>query len=443
MTRTLPRLILCLSISLLFLSACQPDVPQDVPAATLPEPVVVEPAPATAEVPSGEDGSVPTPVVELPFEEQPELAPTSTPAIPAGGNYDQFAPITWESIDNMKLAWPPLALNYGYDASYTYPFIQIVFRPQGPWLAQIGPDALNRIHLIDVQTGSPITVLEDDQPIYGLNTPSPDGRWLASVNPQIKRIGLWDLENFVKTLNIEINGFDPNETFFSSAFSDDNRYLAVAGCRTLEGADVCLDGGITVYAVDSGAVLGEYATARSGILYLGFKPGTHTLVGTGFGENLGDAALLAWDTNTGSPLTAFPAIEDGSLYFGPLAFNTDGQILAAQKLFYVPTDNQTSAAGLGVMDTNTWAAAPDVESGELLIGGNQAFLPGNILVTGVNELDFYQLDQRALKTVGTGLDGFYVFTSPDGRLVCSIPHLYGDRTVGAAGSAHCWGVPLQ
>jgi WD40 repeat protein/serine/threonine protein kinase len=194
---------------------------------------------------------------------------------------------------------------------------QVVFSPDGRWLASAGGSKDLRIKIWDASTGSLLYTVPEvgnaDQILVQCLAFSPDGRYLASGSFD-RIVKVWDLV----TRRAVWSYRSPVDEFYRVAFSPDGRLLAAAGGHHFSGrpADVLI-----FDAATGGEPVQRLTGHTRSVLGLAFSPDGRRLA-----SGSEDLAVKLWDVATGKEAITlhghFDAIED-------LAFSPDGHRLAS------------------------------------------------------------------------------------------------------------------
>jgi WD40 repeat protein/serine/threonine protein kinase len=195
---------------------------------------------------------------------------------------------------------------------------QIVFSPDGRWLATAEGDAVRiaeggvvRLWPVDSEE-APRTLFTEPLPVLGVSF-SPDGRRLAACtgNPVARgavvgKVIVWDLEQG------KGRSFVPDVGMVAAvAFHPEDGSLAVAGW----------DGKVQLLSPDSGEVVRSLAMIQTNVLRIAFSPRGELLA---LGDTQG--VVRVWETTTG---TLLHHLRGGERLVNGLAFDGTGQRLAA------------------------------------------------------------------------------------------------------------------
>ena len=444
------------------ISACQasPAVRDAAATASMSLPA----SPSAAFDPGGKPSPSSTPTKRPALTPAPTrmAAPTSTPtALPAAIRY---ASLSNANIHQLAEIGPPFqTFDLGPSFRPMSRYAQMIFRPQGTWVAEVQffdghqLDA-HRVRVSDIN-GTLIKTLVDEaggkDTQIELIVASPDGRFLAAVDVAGEHIILWDMDTLEKKASFDFRGYSAGpSTLYSmqytplaGSFSDDGKYLAVAGCRYIGSS--CLNAGANIYDLTTNELVKELSFVQGRTADVAFQPGTARLVIAGSSKAQKNVDLLVWDVAKDEKITEV-RLENGAGAWGEVAFDSTGTVFA------VRLSEQELEKRISFWDTQTWSIIDEIRIEHGVGCEISTFVPGTQMLLSVcsfierrpgHERLVFSEPGRAVPTLDldTGLGEIgVVFASPDGRFIYTydingflitpeefmLPHIQG------------WGVPL-
>lgn len=234
----------------------------------------------------------------------------------------------------------------------------MIFRPEGTWVAeeQLVQGTLLDEHHIRVSdiNGTLIKTLVDEphKKDTGIDAiiASPDGHFLAGIDVEAEHVVVWDMDTLEKEVLFDLHHYAsyksaPGYVPLAGSFSDDGKYLAVAGCRYM--GSTCLNAGVNVYDMTTNRLVKEISFVQGRTSDVAFQPGTSHLIVAGSGEAKKNVDLLVWDVEKDQKV-AEVTLENAGVW-GKIAFDSTGNIFAAELFYTKEQENRIS-----FWDTQTW-----------------------------------------------------------------------------------------
>ncbi|MFC1878988.1 WD40 repeat domain-containing protein [Chloroflexota bacterium] len=358
-----------------------------------------------------------TPTATVPTATLVQTETPNTPTTPAPSSTPTpetpvFEVITAGNFGSLELVSQN---NVDFDIEFGQ-FYELVFKPDTVWYIHPAPEG-NQV--TDLLTQKDIISLEE-QGDSGFLIISSDNSLMATVNPDVHEINLWDMKSLQKIRTFVYPASSYRE--LQGAFSRDNAYLAVAGCH-VKGNPYCLSSGVYVYNVITGETILELIGYHDAVGGLAFSLDKQLLFISGDGEKIRNADLLVWDLEKNERHFEF-SLGENDLFIN-LALDDNGSVLASV----------SRNGNVHIWDVSTWKKVGEIPAN---ISRNITFLPETDLFLATEVRDTLKLGRgnSILKTkkVGSGRIG-KLWISPDGRFLFIVFH-----TGRTSGSLQKWGV---
>lgn len=321
----------------------------------------------------------------------PDLLSTSTSPI-----FDVITAANFRNLTQLS------EIQVGYDLEFS-DWFQLVFKSETVWLAR--SFRMNGIQITDLKTGQIVTKLQpSEEGGYGELIISSNSQYLAAVSSGNDQIDVWDMMSFQIAMTFPFRSILP--LVAQGAFSKDNQYFAVAGCRVNE-RNFCLSSAVTVYDLKTGKILQEIVGYQEEITGLAFSTDNKLLFMSGVGEKIRNADLLVWNLDTNRRQLEMSLEKDD--WFNNLALDDERNTLIA--VAYTET--------VYVWNTKTWEKAREYPVENII--SIPVFLPNTgefLFIDSQGNLALVASNEGIISTINIGhANADRMLISPDGKFV--------------------------